>query len=673
MEKNKLEQEIVKHRFLYYSGNPKITDFEYDKLEKDLGVIDPDNKLFKEIGFDTSASSFSKINHEVVMSSQGKVYTQEEYYKWFKNKKEQMTVSYKIDGFAITLKYKYNELTNKYFLQYGATRGNGKIGEDITENIKMITDIPSSFYVPKDANLEKEIEIRGEIYMKKSVFKEVAKKAMETDGKKYKTPRNLSAGSARNKNPQITKERKLNFFCYDIIGNLDNNYFAKLSFVENILNIPVVPNTLIQFDESESTYQQIVECRDSLDYDIDGVVYRYNSNVVFDEAGYNSHNPRGACAWKFENENEDTVLIDVDWQVSRTRQINGVGIIEPIELDGAEITRASLHNITILKNLNINIGDVINVSRRGSVIPHIENLVTKNSIGTIEIPTICPECGGETEIMAHEKSGIENLYCTNENCVAVKIAEFEHFCDRMNMKGIAKSTLTKMIKNNFVSEFDDLFYLSVSDIMRLEGFKKKSAEKVYNIIQTNKRKKLSVFLSALGISSLGRTVSELVADKMENILEYSKDILVDELCKIEGIAEKTATDILNGLVEKDELIKNLLENIEIIVDNDDNCSSVLEGKVFCISGSMEHGKKHIAELISKYGGVVKSGVSKSVTHLIAGPGSGSKSEKANEYGIPIYTEENFLSIINLDEVDVVKVPKSTKNENKSDNIEDWLN
>ncbi|NCC71512.1 hypothetical protein EOM09_08120, partial [bacterium] len=271
-----LENQIIKHRFLYYSGNPMISDSEYDKLENELKKIDENNKLFSEIGFDASNSTFSKIKHDIKMQSQGKVYTEEEFSNWFPSNITGFISSYKIDGFAITLKYKLNSVIGKYMLKYGATRGDGKLGEDITENVKMVSDIPITLDIPVGI-ADEEIEIRGEIYMKKSVFAQIKDEAIKEENKEYKTPRNLASGSARNKNPNITKKRNLNFFCYDVIGLHVNNYNEKLQIIKNI-GIPVVPMKRINKTDAWNTHIDNEKIRPTLDYDIDGTVIRINNN-----------------------------------------------------------------------------------------------------------------------------------------------------------------------------------------------------------------------------------------------------------------------------------------------------------------------------------------------------------------------------------------------------------
>jgi len=662
-----LENLIVKHRFLYYSGNPIISDMEYDKLEEELKEIDENNKLFSEIGFNVSNSTFSKIKHNIKMQSQGKVYTEDEFLNWFPPNINDFVSSYKIDGFAITLKYKLNPVIGKYMLKYGATRGDGKTGEDITENVKMVADIPITLDIPIGV-ADEEIEIRGEIYMKKSVFVQIKDDAIKEENKEYKTPRNLASGSARNKNPMITKKRNLNFFCYDVIGLHVSNYNEKLQIINNI-GIPIVPMKRINKNDIWNIHTENEKIRQSLDYDIDGTVIRINSNKEFENLGETSHHYRGSVAIKFGYEKENSILKDVIWETSRTGLINPVAIIEPVELGGATITKATLHNLSYIEELGLMIGCDIVVARMGDVIPKIlEKIDNLNlNVTKIKIPTTCPSCGEPTSVNMSD-SGVKTLICENKKCPAIKLAEFEHFVDQMGMKGLAGETLDKLIKAGFLKEFADLFKLTVPMIMSLDGFKKRSAENIFNAIQSNRKKPFAVFLSSLGISGLGKSVSALVADELEFVQALWADQMNthNRLCKIDGISDKTARSIIEGAVEKQQIITNLLEYVEF--SDDSSSVGCLSGMLFCVSGSMTNGKDSIYKLIEQYGGVVKSSVVKNLNYLIAGDGSGNKSKQAEEYGIPIITEEAFMDMIGHIKVEETVTPKS-----KDDNLLDWLN
>lgn len=638
-----LEKLIIKHRFLYYCGNPMISDKEYDSYENELKKLDPDNKLFSEIGFDINNSSFAKIKHKEKMMSLGKVYTISEYNNWFPNHVQDVVVSQKIDGFAITLKYTLNEITATYILTQGVTRGDGSVGEDITENVKMISDIPFSLKIPP-CTAQKEIEIRGEIYMKKSIFQKNKELAFKEEKKEYKTPRNLASGSTRNKDPKITQKRQLNFFAYDAIGIHGKNFEDILKQIEKI-GIPVTPYYVCTLKQVWKQHESFNDIRQTLNYDIDGTVVRINDKTIFKSLGETSHHPRGAVAIKFEVETAESILKEVKWETSRTGLINPIAVIEPVEIGGAVITFATLHNISYIKKLDLKINCNIMVSRQGDVIPKILKKIDdgKNSM-PIPIPVTCPSCNAPSK--QYLSSGdVEMLSCTNTDCIAKKQAEIEHFVDVMGMKGLAGETISKLLSRGLIKNFVDLFKLDVSRIMLLEGFKKRSSEKVFNAIQFNRKKNMSVVLASLGIPTLGKSISKRIEANFDNINKLYENNIFDKLCEIEGISDKIATFIIQGLKEKQPLIEELLTYVEIIDKTKPSDDTKLSGKLFCISGSMTNGKKSIQQIIEKYGGEVKSSVVKDLDYLIAGEGSGNKSRKAEEYNIPIITEEEFFQMI----------------------------
>lgn len=667
-DKQKLERDIIRHRFLYYLGNPSISDSEYDKLERELKEIDPNNKLFSEIGFDINSSTFDKINHEHKMASQDKVYLEEELLSWFESSVDEYVQSLKIDGFAITLCYEYNSIIDKYILKYGASRGDGKTGEDITENVKTIKDIPMTLDIPKGF-AEDRIEIRGEIYMKKSVFELVAKTALIEDKKEYKTPRNLASGSARNKNAEITKKRNLSFYCYDAIGFNFKEYSEILSFVLK-LGIPIVEHSVTSKQEIWKKHKENEKKRSGLDFCIDGTVVRINNIDKFEELGETSHHSRGSIAIKFEMEEYESKLLRVIWETSRTGLINPVAVIEPTEIDGVTVTRATLHNISYIEELGLEINCGVIVVRRGDVIPKI---IRKTTSGTssINIPAVCPCCGERSNINISD-SGVKTVCCVNKECPAVKLAEFEHFVEQMGMKGIAGETLDKLIKAGFIKEFSDLFKIDTQMILTIDGFKKKSAENIFNTIQLNRRKSLSVFLSSLGIQGLGKSVSALVSNNFKDIYEITSDYneTYKKLCNISGIAEKTANSIIEGLQDKKNIIDNLLKYVEISTTL--STTGTLSGMLFCLSGSMTNGKDSLKKIIEQYGGTVKSSVVKNLTYLIAGEGSGEKSKKATELGIPIISEETFMNMIGQTIQKEDSYNNISKKEEKIDSILSWL-
>lgn len=645
-EIKQLETEIIKHRFLYYNGNPKISDEEYDKLENNLKKIDPENRLFSEVGFEVSKIiDFSKIKHDFRMTSQDKVYDSKDFYSWCKNHKKntEYVITPKIDGFAITLKYVFNSIVGRYMLKYGATRGDGSTGEDITDNVKMIDDIPLSITLPNDT--PNEIEIRGEIYMLKSVFDDVASIALAEDGKEYKSPRNLAAGSARNKNAKITKNRRLNFYCYDVIGfNHVSKYSQKLDIIAQNTKIPILPYSIKQNSIDIWLMRSELEVmRDKIDYCFDGLVVRINDEQEYFDQGFTSHHNRGNVAIKFANDTEESILKEVIWETSRTGLINPVAIIDPVELGGATITKATLHNISYIEDLGLKIGCGITVARAGEVIPKILKK-TNNGVNSSEImiPNTCPSCGLASRINISD-AGIKTLYCDNPNCSAVIISKFVHLVDVLNMKGLAESTITKLYNKNLIREFSDIFKLTSADILTLDGFKKTSSDKIIFTIQNNRKKKLKDILCGFGIKGLGKNVSNIIAQKFTIDELLSDDpSLIDKMSKIDGVGDVISRDVVNGLREQRENIVSMLKYIQIV--DETAVVGSLNGQSFCITGTLSQSRTIMQKMIEGAGGIISNSVTKTLNYLVVGENPGSKVEKAESYGTKIITEEE-LSVL----------------------------
>jgi DNA ligase (NAD+) len=543
MEIKKLEELIIKHRFLYYMGTPEISDAEYDALENRLKKLDPTNMLFKQIGFEVSKSDFKKVKFKQKMPSLGKVYSEDETLKWFKdNYNGKYIVSHKIDGFAISLTYAYNSVIGKYILKQGCSRGNGEEGEDITENIKQIKDIPFTLSYPESAS--KILEVRGEIYMKKSVLNDLINEGLLP---KTTAIRNIAPGSARNHDVLITKERKLSFYAYDCIEEFDT--FENTLTCLTKLGFNVVPHYIAN-DKIEIVkyYNKIIQDRESLDYCIDGVVIRVDKNKYYKELGNTSHHPRGAVAWKPDAESAISVLTNIEWQVSRTGLINPVAIYEPVEIEGVTVERATLHNLDYIKDLNINIGSTVVIERAGGVIPKIIKKVTdSDNITPILIPNKCPICDNDTIIKTSD-GGVRTLHCSNNNCDAVLVSQLVHFCTVMEFKGISEQTIIKLYKHNLLKSFVDFFTLNEKKdaILSIEGFQNRSVNKLLDTISNNKVKTFNIFLQALGIKHLGENVSKLIEKRFtkEDVLN---GISLDMLLTIDGIGEEIAKEFVNGI------------------------------------------------------------------------------------------------------------------------------
>jgi len=643
----KLQTIIKRSKELYYHGlinDPDyITDQEYDQLEKELKSLDPNNEILDYVGYDISQSTFNKIKHVDKMTSLGKAYTEEDMLRWRKDFNDNLNIieSLKMDGFAIELVYECGEGSEfqvEYILKEASTRGDGFIGEDITENVKMISDIPHRIIINNDdlKKVNSTIRIRGEIFMKTSIFNELLKENI-IDGESR--IRNIAPGSVRQKDPLVTKRRKLNFFAYDIKGCEFDTYSQKMEFL-NKMKIPTVPMNKISFDDMTTMYNSIIIKKELMDYPIDGVVFRLDNEDEFQSAGETSHHPKGSIAWKFEAETGVSVLRKVEWQVTRTGLINPVGKYDPVEVDGAILSAATLHNISQMMRLDIGIGDEIEVARQGGVIPKIFRVVSKSSAdSTVIIPSECPICHKPTEIETSD-DGIKTLHCTNHFCPAIMKDRLNHFCKVMGIKGVSDAIISKLYDEKLVTTFANFYELKIEDILKLDGFKQRSSEKIINAIQGQREVSFNVFLRSLGIHTLGKTSSKLIADRC-NSIEALDEL---ELSEIEGIGEIGENSIREGLLENEELITHLLQYVTISMVDETISEGKLQNLNFCITGKLSD-KKMIQSLIESAGGNILSSVSSKLDYLIYGDKAGSKLDKAKKNNVPIITEDEFMLML----------------------------
>lgn len=629
-EIEELVEELTAASEAYYGGKPIMSDPVYDAKEMRLRELDPDNKYFDKVGADIKESTFEKVEHDSLMLSLDKAYSLSEVVNWARPYKGISMP--KMDGFALSLKY--IRQGNELVYTQAVTRGKGKSGDDVTENARQIADIPET--LPCILGLDK-IEIRGEVYMKRSVFEEL------NLASEFENRRNVAPGSVRQRDPRVTKSRKLNFFAYNLIG-IGETMTEKFEILAK-LGVPVVEYITVDLsdnDQLEMAYRNYESMRDSYDFDIDGVVFMINDSGVFEELGNTSHHPRGAIAWKFEAEEGETTFLRYEWQVSRTGLVNPVGIYEGIRIDGATLTNATLHNLSIVKSLGIGIGDKVIVSRRGGVIPKIER-VSVSAGNPIEIPTKCPVCSSNLEVHT-SKDGIETLHCVSLNCSAQTLTGILHFISVMEIMDVGESMVTKLMEAGYIETPVDLFKLTRDQLLSLESVKDKTADRTLNNIALAKRKPLAVFLAALGITNLGKNVSESVANHFENLDAVLK-ASASEFEAIEGVGDIMSATIQEGLAAKSALIAALREQIEIIGIEPKKTDGCLAGKSFLITGTLSEPRHYFEGLIEQNGGVLKSSVSKKLDYLIVGDDPGGKVSKAKKAGVNLITEEEFKSML----------------------------
>jgi len=614
---------LIRHYSNAYYNESKslISDFEFDKLVDELTSLGVSVEL---IG---TPSYGKKITHSHRMGSLDKDTSVDKIIEWAKRyTKGTVVVTPKIDGLAVSLNYINGLLTT------AATRGDGLVGQDVLDNVRMIDSIPKiiKYKIP--------VEVRGEILMLRSVFN----KHIESGVDGLANPRNAASGSLMAKDPQITKDRNLSFICYDVIHNGFVSEEQKLSWIRDILSeFRCVDFQVINVEKFGDVTTQYELSRPALDYEIDGLVVALSSIADQEEAGWSTKCPRGKMAFKFPPEQKQAKINKVEWQVGRTGKLTPVAYIMPISLGGSTIGKMTLHNATILKNLDVAINDVVLIEKAGDIIPQIVRVIEKSSSRvTITYPSKCPECGG---VVGWDVRNV-SLWCKNSNCPAQFIEQVIHYVKTLDLLGVGESIISGLCERGFVKKFSDLYDLQINQIKEITGGDK-SAEKVYDAIWSKEQIPLEIFLDSLGIDGLGTSTSKNLAKKFKT-LKAIRSIGKGDLLSMEGIQSLTESKIINGLADMSFDIDELLK--KIIVEEVKETMGSLTGKSFCLTGAMSMPRKEIEKLIEAAGGTFESGVKSGLTYLVqADPEStSSKSEKANKLGVKILAEADLWKMLN---------------------------
>lgn len=648
---NKLErmkflvEEINKHNVNYYDLDaPTISDKEYDALyyelvdlEKETGVI-LENSPTQRVG-GSALDKFVKKRHEVRLYSMNKVRSFEDLDKFMLDmaeyqKNPTFSLEYKFDGLTIVVEYE----NGKYLS--ATTRGNGEIGEVVTEQVRTIKSVPLS--IPFKGRLI----VRGEGMMTMHAFNKYNKTASEP----LKNPRNGVAGAIRNLDPKETARRKLDFFCYEVLL-ADGKTFASQQEMHDFLK----ENNFLTGDyfkiirtskEAEEEIEKVDKVKDKLDVMIDGMVIKLNETTYREEIGYTNKFPKWAMAFKFEALETSTLLKDVVWQVGRTGKVSPTAILEPVELAGANISRATLNNIEDIRKKGVMLNSRIFIRRSNEVIPEVLGLAEKyENSKEIEEPKFCPCCHSSLV-----KKG-PLLYCKNrDGCMEQIISRLTHFASReaFNIEGLNEKSLIKFHNELGVNEFSDLFTLKEEDLLKLENFKEKKARNIINSIQRSKEIELHRFLYALGISEIGiKTAKDL--SKQFKSLENIKNAKFEELTGVEDVGEIIAQNVLDYFSDEENVkeIERLFSlGVTILNEEDVSLSDNLKGLTFVLTGTLpSYSRPDMSALIEKHGGKVSSSVSKNTSYVLAGEEAGGKLDKAKALGVKIISEADILKMM----------------------------
>ena len=628
----------------YYVDAVEIMpNIEYDKLYDELVKLEKEtnvvlsNSPTQNVGYET-ASELPKKAHESPMLSLDKTKSVTELEDWLGD--NEALLSWKMDGLTIVLTYRRGELVE------AVTRGNGIIGEVITNNAKNFQNVPLKI------EYKGELILRGEAVIKYSDFKRINESISDADAK-YKNPRNLCSGSVRQLNPAVTRERKVYFNVFNVVKaddiDFENSKAKQFEWAKNE-GFDVVE---YKFTNRASLANDIADFESRIaDNDIpsDGLVLLLDDIALGERLGSTAKFPRNAMAFKWSDERQTTKLKYIEWSPSRTGLINPVAVFEPVELEGTTVSRASLHNVSIFEELMLGVGDEISVYKANMIIPQVYENLTKSN--TEKVPKICPACGKDTTIKQDNESKV--LLCTNPDCQVKHIKQYALMASRdaLNIDGLSESTLEKFLSKGFIKSDSDLFHLDKfkDEIINMDGFGKRSYEKLIAALDEAKNTTVSRFLYSLGIAGIGSANAKMIAKYFDNDIDRIISASKDDLLEIEGIGEVLANSIAD-FFKSEKNIENVesLRKILKFEKEESGGGDKLSGKVCVITGSLQHfsNRNELKELIEKNGGKVSGSVSSKTNYLINNDtaSNSSKNKKAKELGVEIISEEDFLKLL----------------------------
>ena len=646
MDKSERIKDLVEllnkaNKAYYQEANEIMTNFEYDKLydelvglEKETGMV-LSNSPTVNVGYQV-VSQLPKEQHNSPMLSLDKTKEVGALADFAGDRK--CLLSWKMDGLTVVLTYENGELVK------AVTRGNGLVGEVITNNAKTFKNIPIS--IPYKGRLT----LRGEAIIKYSDFEQINREIEDADSK-YKNPRNLCSGSVRQLNSQVTAERNVNFVAFALINaddvDFDNSIEQQYKWMES-QGFQVVEYRVVTRNSMEDAVKYFAGKIQTYDYPSDGLVLMFDDIEYGLSLGTTAKFPRNGIAFKWEDEQAETTLKYIEWSPSRTGLINPVAVFEPVELEGTTVSRASVHNISIMEELELGSGNRIKVYKANMIIPQISENLTKSGID--DLPKECPVCGHATEVKA--ENGIKTLYCPNSQCPAKHVKLFTLFVSRngMNIDGLSEETLEKFIDAGYIKEFADIFHLDryYEEIVATPGFGQKSYDNLMDSVEKARNVELSALIYSLGIPNIGSANAKLICKAFNNNIEKIRNASVEELIEIDGIGEIMAEKFCQYFADEDNIKKldNLLKEVNIAEPEENTTPQNMDGLTFVITGSVEHfaNRNELKSYIEKHGGKVTGSVSAKTNYLINNDAmsASSKNKKAKQLGVEIVTEEVFL-------------------------------
>lgn len=633
-------------RAYYQESREIMSNFEYDKLydelvslEKETGIVFA-NSPTQNVGYEV-VSALPKERHEKPMLSLNKTKSVEELADWLGD--QTGLLSWKMDGLTIVLTYQNGTLVK------AVTRGNGEIGEVITANAKAFVNVPLNI------SYQGELILRGEAIIRYSDFEKINEQIEDVDAK-YKNPRNLCSGSVRQLNSEITAQRHVHFYAFSLVKadgiDFKNSRKEQFEWLKT-QGFEVVEYHEVTKETLPETVKMYSEAIAENDTPSDGLVLLYDDIAYGQSLGRTAKFPRDSIAFKWADEIQETKLLYIEWSASRTGLINPVAVFEPVELEGTTVSRASVHNISIMETLELGAGDRITVYKANMIIPQIADNLTRS--GVRDIPEVCPVCGGQTEV--RQINDVKSLYCTNPDCQAKKIKSFTLFTSRdaLNIAGLSEATLEKFIGVGMIHEYADIFHLDryQEEIVEMDGFGQKSYDNLIAAAEKASHTTLPRMVYGLGVAGIGLANAKMICRHFKNDFEAMRHATVEELVEIDGIGEVLAQAWTAFFSDgkNNAIVDHLLAELTFEAEDEESgegADEAFAGMNFVITGSLEHFKnrKELQELIERRGGKVTGSVTSKTNYLINNDvaSSSSKNKKARELGVPILSEEEFLKL-----------------------------
>ena len=660
MDKNQAKQRIDELNKLtayyakkYYDDDePEISDFEYDMLMLELKNLEREfpefiakDSLTQKVG-GTVKEGFDKVTHSVPLQSLQDVFSFDELYSFDERMKKfgeniKYVVETKIDGLSVALEYKDGEFVR------GATRGNGQIGEDITDNLKTIKNIPTKLKEKVD------IIVRGEVFISKKDFDELNEKQDEDN--KFANARNLAAGSLRQLDSAITAARPLDIYIFNVQKS-DNikfeSHYESLVYLEKLgFNVNPIKVLCNNIEDAIKGVENIGNTREEIPFGIDGAVIKVDNLALREEIGTTFKTPKWAIAYKYPPEQKETILKDIICNVGRTGVITPMAILEPVVVAGSKISKTTLHNEDFIKEKELKIGDHILIQKAGDVIPEVVSVIKDKRTGNekdFEMPKFCPVCGAE----AVREDGEAAVRCIGVECKAQNLRNIIHFASKegMNIEGLGEKIIEQLYNNNLIETIADIYYLKQEDIQSLKKDGKKFAKNLIDAIEKSKSNDLDRLICAIGIRHIGTKSAKTLAKRFKSI-EGLKNATLEELIMTDDVGEITAKSIYEFFKQEQtiDLIEKLRNaNVNMELEEDEVLDNRFEGKIFVLTGSLEkYSRDEASKIIESFGGKTSSSVSKKTDYVLAGEEAGSKLTKAESLGIKIISEQEFEEMIKL--------------------------